>query len=123
VTGTGGVGTTGNASTGGSGLNIFSNPAAIYSEFGRLVLGRNSDAGGAGVIRGFPTWNLDTTISKDIRGTERVGATLIFQFTNILNHFQPNNPTMNIDSPQSFGVVTSQLNTPRQLEFGLRLHF
>ncbi len=123
VTGTGGVGTTGNFSSGGSGLNIFANPAQVYSEFGRLVLGLDTDAGGAGVIRGFPTWNLDTAISKDIRATERVGATLIFQFTNVLNHFQPGNPTMNLDSPQTWGVVTSQANLPRQVEFGLRVHF
>lgn len=123
VVATGGIGTTGNLSAGGSGLNMFANPAAVYSEFGRLVLGLNTDAGGAGVLRGFPTWNLDTTISKEIRGTERVSATLIFQFTNILNHFQASNPTLNIDSPQTFGVVNGQANTPRQLEFGLRIHF
>jgi hypothetical protein len=123
VAATGGVGTNGNISSGGSGLNMFANPAAVYSEFGRLVLGLDTDAGGAGVIRGFPTWNLDTSISKEIRGTERLGATLIFQFTNILNHFQPSNPTMNLDSPQTWGVVTSQANIPRQVEFGLRVHF
>jgi hypothetical protein len=40
-----------------------------------------------------------------------------------LNHFQPANPSLNIDSPGSFGVVTGQANTPRQMEFGLRLFF
>lgn len=123
VVAAGGIGTNGNASVGGSGLNMFSNPGAIYSEFGRLVLGLDGDSGGAGVLRAFPTWNLDTTISKDIRGTERVGATLIFQFTNVLNHFQASNPTLNLDSPQTWGVVNGQANTPRQLEFGLRVRF
>ena len=102
---------------------MFSNPAQIYYEFRRLILGLDTSGGGAGVIRGFPTWNLDATASKEIRATERVGATLIFQVTNVLNHFQPSNPGLDIDSPQTWGVVTGQANSPRQLEFGLRIHF
>jgi hypothetical protein len=118
-----GAGVNGNASKGGSGINMFSDPNAIYSEFRRLILGLDTSGGGAGVVRGFPTWNLDATASKEIRATERIGATLIFQFTNVLNHFQPSNPTLNIDSPQTWGVVTGQANTPRQMEVGLRIHF
>jgi hypothetical protein len=118
-----GAGVNGNASKGGSGLNMFSNPNAVYGEFRRLILGLDTTSGGAGVLRGFPTWNLDATFSKDIRVNERVGATLLFQFTNVLNHFQASNPSLNIDSPQTWGVVTGQANTPRQLEFGLRVHF
>jgi hypothetical protein len=123
VTVASGAGVNGNASKGGSGLNMFSDPNAIYSEFRRLILGLDTSAGGAGVLRGFPTWNLDATFAKDIRVTERIGATLSFQFTNVLNHFQASNPSLNIDSPQTWGVVTGQANTPRQLEFGLRIHF
>src|SRR5438270_10770641 len=101
---------------------------ATYSEFRRLILGVDTNAGGAGVIRGFPTWNLDATVSKDIRATERIGATLIIQFSNVLNHFQPANPTMNIDSPATWGVVTNQATSTnglqsRQMEFGLRIRF
>jgi len=80
------------------------------------------------MIRGFGFWNLDATISKDFRATEKIGATLIFQFVNVLNHFVPADPTTNIDSPSSFGVVTTQFTTPngaqsRSVEFGLRLRF
>jgi hypothetical protein len=102
---------------------MFSNPNAILSEFRPLILGLDTSAGGAGVLRGFPTWNLDATVSKNIRATERLNAMFLVQFTNILNHFQPTNPILNIDSPQTWGVVTSQSNTPRQMEFGLRLSF
>jgi len=118
-----GAGTNGNASAGGSGINMFTNPAAILAEFRPLILGLDTTGGGAGVLRGLPTWNLDATASKEIRGTERIGATLIFQFTNILNHFQPGNPSLNIDSPQTWGVISGQGNSPRQMEFGLRIHF
>jgi hypothetical protein len=102
---------------------MFSDPNAIYGEFRRLILGLDGSGGGAGVIRGFPTWNLDATASKDIRVNERFGATFIFQANNVLNHFQASNPSMNIDSPQTWGVITGQANTPRQMQFGLRLRF
>ncbi len=118
-----GAGLNGNPDRGGSGINIFADPNAIFSQFRRLTLGIDHGAGGWGGIRGFPTWNLDATVSKEIRATERVGATLMFQFTNIMNHFQPSNPTVSIDSPASFGVVTGQANTARRMQFGLRVRF
>jgi hypothetical protein len=140
VVGSGGVGTTGNASGGGSGLNLFADPAATYALFRHPILGIDTTGGGAGVLRGLPSWSLDATVSKEIKATERVGATLIIQVTNVLNHFQPENPTLNFDSPQTWGVITDQSTVgslsgiggtargvptinPRQMEFGLRLHF
>jgi hypothetical protein len=117
------AGVNGNAGSGGSGINIFSDPNAIYNEFRRLVLGYDTNGGGNGVLRGFPTWNVDLQVTKDIRWKESLGAQFSFQITNVLNHFQPSNPTLNLDSPGGFGVVTGQANTPRQMEFGLRLHF
>ena len=45
------------------------------------------------------------------------------EFANVLNHFQPGTPSLNLDSPQSFGHITTQANTPRQIEFGLKLRF
>jgi hypothetical protein len=64
-------------------------------------------------------------VSKDFRIPLREGMGLTFnaQFLNMLNHFQPGTPSLNIDSPTTFGVITTQANTPRQMEFGLRLHF
>ena len=140
VTSSGPAGINGNAAKGGSGINLFADPNAAYALFRRPILGYDTTGGGAGVIRGLPSWSLDTTISKEIRATERVGATLIIQITNVLNHFQPANPTMNIDSPQTWGVITDQSTVgalsgiggtpggvpainPRQMEFGLRVHF
>jgi hypothetical protein len=72
----------------------------------------------------LPTWNLDATVAKDVNVfRERVGATLIFQFTNLLNHFQPGTPSLSLTSPTNFGKITTQANTPRNMEFGLRIHF
>lgn len=119
------VGSAGNAAKGGSGLNIFADPNAVYNEFGRLVLGVNTNGGAAGVLRNFPTWNLDMQVGKDFRipFREGIGMTFTAAFSNMLNHFQAGTPSLNIDSPTTFGVVTTQANTPRQVEFGLRLHF
>jgi hypothetical protein len=123
VVSTGAAGIAGNPSTGGSGLNLFADPNAVFSGFRRWIFGVDGQSGGAGPIRGFGTWNLDLSVTKDVRFRENVGATLSFQFVNVLNHFQPANPTLNIDSPASFGVVTTQANNPRQMEFGLRIFF
>jgi hypothetical protein len=50
------------------------------------------------------------------------GATLIIEANRVLNHL-PSNPTLDIDSPKTWGAVTRKANTPRQMQFGLRLHF
>ena len=54
----------------------------------------------------------------------------MFQFSNLLNHTQLGDPYLDISDPANFGVIGTnnplnggQVNTPRQLEFGLRIHF
>jgi hypothetical protein len=53
----------------------------------------------------------------------RVGANLSFAFTNVLNHFQPGAASLSLTTPTQFGRITTQSNTPRNLEFGLRIYF
>src|SRR5262249_36530978 len=116
VGGTNGVGTTNTA-----GLNMFSDPASIFAEFRPCVLGYDSRCGGAGNIRGFNRWNLDGAISKDFRFKERIRVTASLQFVNVLNHFQPADPSLNLSTKETFGVVNDQQYGPRQTEFGLRI--
>jgi len=122
-----GVGISSNYDQGGVGTQMFKNPIAVYNEFRNCVLGydTNCGAGVAGGLRGFPSWNVDATISKDlgIWKEGRVGATLLFQFTNIFNHVVLGDPFLDISNPQAFGVPGGQANTPRQMEFGVRVHF
>lgn len=121
VLGSNGIGTNSPA-----GLNVFSDPAAVYNEFRRCVLGIDTSCGGYGNIRGLPTYNLDVTAGKSIGIWKdgRVGANLSFAFTNVMNHFQPSNAnSLSLTSPTLFGRITGQANTPRNLEFGLRVHF
>jgi hypothetical protein len=121
------VASSGNPAKGGSGLNYFSDPNAAYGQFRRLILGVDTSDSGAGVLRGLPTWNLDMAISKDFKvsfkGREGMGLQFNAQFSNMLNHFQAGAPSMSIDSPTTFGVISTQANAPRQIEFGLKLHF
>ena len=123
VTSSTSVASAGNPAKGGSGLNIFGDPNAVYSQFRRLILGLDHSGGAAGTLRNLPTWNLDMAIAKDFKIREQIGLTFNAQFSNALNHFQAGTPGLNIDSPTSFGVITTQANTPRQIEFGLRVHF
>jgi len=119
------AGTNGTGTNNPTHINQFSDPGAVFNEFRPCVLGYDTSCGGYGNMRGLPTWNLDATLAKDVGLWKegRVGAALSFQFTNILNHMQPGNGSLNLSSQATFGRITTQANTPRQLEFGLRVHF
>jgi hypothetical protein len=109
-----------------TGLNFFSNPALVYSEFRRCVLGIDTSCGAYGQLRGLPFFNLDASLFKDVGIWKegRIGASLSIQVTNVLNHFQPAGPaSLSLTSPTNFGKITGQGNVPRQMEFGLRIHF
>ena len=107
------------------GINQFANPAQVYSEFRPCVLGLDTSCGGGGGnLRGLPTWNMDAQVVKDLGlYKEKVGAQFFFTFTNVLNHYQPSGASLSLTSPTSFGQITGQSNSPRSMEFGLRIHF
>ena len=45
------------------------------------------------------------------------------EIVNVFNSLQYSNPTLNLATPANFGVITSQGNTPRQIQLGFRLEF
>jgi hypothetical protein len=102
---------------------MFADPSGAYSQFRRLILGIDHRGGAAGPLRGFRTWNLDLSVSKKFKFTESTGLTFSAQFANVLNHFQPANPSLNLDNKAAWGNVNDQLNDPRQIEFGLHFRF
>jgi hypothetical protein len=126
-----GAGTNSNYANGGDGVNMYSNPDQVYNEFRPCILGFDRNCGGNGFIRGMSYWNVDATVSKDLSFWKegRIGATLIFQFTNIFNHTQLLDPYLDLTDPQDFGVLGAPnpngalFNSPRSMEFGLRIHF
>ena len=126
-----GVGVNGNADNGGQNVQMYSNPIGAFNNFRPCILGYDTSCGSNGNIRGLPRWNMDASISKDIGIWKegRVGATLMFQFVNIFNHVNFNDPYLDISDPADFGVLGTsnpnggQSNTPRNIEFGIRVHF
>lgn len=123
-----GAGTAGNAANGGNNINMFANPATVFSQFRPCILGYDTSCGSYGQIRGLSSWNMDANIAKDFRlFKERVYGTLSFQFVNVFNHVSLADPNLSLASPTDFGVLGSnengQLNTPRNLTFNLRLKF
>lgn len=106
--------------------SVFSTPAATltstadpnlkYAPFGSVT--RNS------LINGPGYWNLDSSIFKKFKFTERIGGELRADIFNILNHPNPGNPSANLAST-TFGQITgvSGINGPRLIRFGTRVTF
>jgi hypothetical protein len=81
-------------------------------------------------VRMDHTNNWDLSIAKRNDITERIYLQFTAEFFNAFNHVRFGAPDNNIGSlpnPQSlnghFGIVTSQANQPRAIQFGLRLGF
>ena len=90
--------------------SVFSQPAAFsFGNAGATFPRLRTDA-----VR-----NLDLSLFKhfDLPGRVRLQARI--EAFNALNYVQFGSPNMSVTS-SSFGVVTSQANTPRQLQFGLK---
>jgi hypothetical protein len=105
------------------GNNMFANPVSVFDQFGDPILGLTKRDNGFGPIRGLPYWNMDLSVRKNIKMTERFNAEFQVMFLNVLNHMQFANPSLSLNSIASWGVLNTQGNTPRQMEFGLRLNF
>jgi hypothetical protein len=66
--------------------------------------------------------NFDFALFKRTRLTERVGLEFRSEFFNLFNRVQFNFPGQALGNPQ-YGIVSSQLNNPRLVQFSLRLIF
>jgi len=107
----------------GGNPNLFANPSAVFACIHDPILGLDGGAGGAGVLRGMPFWNVDFQVKKNIHINERFSAEFQSIFTNVFNHDQLADPTLSLSSPQSFGALNTQVNTPRSIEVGIRFRF
>ena len=123
VAGSSGVGTETPGSTTATQINMFQDPAAVYNNARPPILGLDSHVGGQGNTRGMPYFNLDLSVVKDIKFSERVGFSFQSVFTNLLNHNQFEDPTLDPTSPGSWGVLGTEGSIPRKMEFGFRVHF
>lgn len=133
VKGSGGIGTAGDPANKGSGLNIFGSPEDVYKNFRRLNISEDGRSG-RGVLRGFSRWQFDMSLGKQTKITEKVRFGLTFDFFNLFNHVNFADPSLDLNSRASFGVVTTQLTPqlaasangfyrPRVIQIGGRIDF
>jgi len=106
---------------------------------------------GNGLIRGLNTWQVDLSLTKTTKLTERLAMEFGVQAFNVFNHVQlgdpgnftlvydPGNGPTHLDVPGTFGIITSTVNfnnnndnaaspntgsgLPRQIQFMVRLKF
>lgn len=117
-----GIATAGDPANRGSGLNLFADPVAVYNAFRPFQVSLDTTSRG-GVLRGQNRWNVDLSVVRKIAVTERLSANLHASFFNVFNHVEYGDPGLNLQAPQSFGVISGQFNSPRVIELGLRLEF
>jgi hypothetical protein len=120
--GSDGIGTNADPSFGGSGLNRFADPAAVYNSFRRISISLDGRAG-RGTLRDLPTWNADLAAGKMFSITERARIGFSLDFLNAFNHVIYQYNTLNLNHPQDFGVITWQANSPRVIQPGLRIEW
>jgi hypothetical protein len=109
---------------GGTGQpNIFMSQSTAYAQFRAPILGIDTRNAGAGPLHGLPYWNMDVSLTKKFRITERVSADFQFQALNVFNHMQFADPGLSLGDSTGFGTLNSQGNTPRQFEFGAHIKF
>lgn len=120
--GSGGVGTTGDPARRGSGLNLFRDPKAVFDNFRYPLMTRDTRFG-FGALYGLPRWNLDLSLGKKTALTESTRIVFSFDFLNIFNHRELNDPGLDLTNPATFGVLGSQFGNPRTIQFGFRFEF
>jgi hypothetical protein len=121
-------GTFGTDSTDNGFPNAFGNPDAVAAQFRYPTFADNRL--GLGAIRGLFRWNVDFQVAKTTRINDRVTTRFDAQFINAFNHpmFSGNQyfsfePGTDFSSPESFGVLNSQFNSPRFIQVGFRIDF
>jgi hypothetical protein len=119
---------TGIRRTAGQLPNLFADPTAAFNQIRQPILGLDTKDGGWGVIRGLPYWNMDMSLRKNVKITERFNVEFQMVTVNLFNHpvFYDPGPGDYLDTSagaDGFGTLPGQGNTPRTMEFGLRLSF
>lgn len=129
---TGAVSTGLSAPISGTGYNFFGNNKADIVNFRPVLLSADGRSGRANPITGLPYKNLDLSISKDTKITERLNSKFAADFFNVLNHpnfANPSQANLNITNPNTFGTINSsytppnRTNSARWIQLSIRLEF
>jgi hypothetical protein len=119
----GGIGTGVAGPTIGQEINMFKDPVSVWNQVRAPILGIDTKNPGTGPIIGMPYWNVDMSVQKNFKVFESTSITLGMIFTNVFNHNVMGDGGMDLFNPNGWGVEGAQLNTPRNIEFGMRASF
>jgi hypothetical protein len=137
VTGSNGVGTAGDPGFGGSGVNLWADPAAVLADLRPVEISTDTRSA-RGLFHGLGAWNLDSSFAKVTTLTETVRIKFAVDMFNLFNHTNLITPGtgffsgLSLYSPATFGVVSSDVSTiggqnvgvgPRRIQASLRLEF
>jgi len=73
-------------------------------------------------LRSRPQYNENLSLAKSFRFTEAVRLDLRAEAFNLLNRTVFGNPSLNLNAA-TFGIISSQSNTPRQMQVALKLYW
>ena len=86
------------------GPSMFQHADQAYFCFRNPILGIDGSNGrGAGILRGMPLWNVDFSVKKNIRVTERVSVEFSTIFSNPFNHNQLSDPYLILGHSHDWG--------------------
>ncbi len=113
----------------GTGLNLFANPGAVAADFRPVDIATDGRDGTGNPLRGLGFWNLDARLGKSTSFHERFKVEFSADFFNIFNHVNFFQPSMNLQNPATFGVISQELipadrtQGSRWIQLGLRVSF
>ena len=104
---------------------------AAFNNIRQPILGYDIHDGGWGFYRGMPYWNVDLSVKKMFKITERFSAEAQVVFTNVFNHNQWGDPGGDIlytGDPAGWGTLPGSVTVGnqsymRKMQFGIRLNF
>ncbi|MGP0073644.1 MAG: carboxypeptidase regulatory-like domain-containing protein [Bryobacteraceae bacterium] len=94
-------------------------PVAPFSPDGSTLFGNS----GPGILMGPGQFNWDISLIKTTHLTERQSVILRAEFFNAFNHAQFSNPFVAVDTPATFGQITTTSVGPRIIQFALKYYF
>jgi hypothetical protein len=105
-------------------------PRVAANDFRNPILGLDTRGGAYGNYIGLPYWNMDLSVSKNIKVWESVSLAVQGVFANVFNHNQFLDPVgiTGLFSPRHFGTLSlgsAQVEPGgnRQIEVGVRVRF
>ena len=110
---------------------MFADPEAAYNNIRQPILGYDTRDASFGVCRGLPYWNVDVSVKKMFRISERFSAELQVVFINMFNHNQWGDvygDYLDSSNPSGWGTLPGSVTNGtdsymRRMQFGIRVSF